>query len=70
MKLSVLKYAVPVLAGAALMFGSTGQADAAAHGKMKIKKGGMLSFVVGSKIPSYDGHIEGTFGMIHPIRPF
>ncbi len=34
------------------------------------KKGGTLKFVVGSKIPSYDGHIESTFGMIHPIRPF
>ncbi len=34
------------------------------------KRGGVLKFVVGSKIPSYDGHIESTFGMIHPIRPF
>jgi peptide/nickel transport system substrate-binding protein len=33
-------------------------------------KGGVLQFVVGSKIPSYDGHQETTFGMIHPIRPF
>jgi peptide/nickel transport system substrate-binding protein len=32
--------------------------------------GGMLNFVVGSKIPSYDAHQETTFGMIHPIRPF
>jgi len=34
------------------------------------KRGGMLNFVVASKIPSYDGHRESTFGMIHPIRPF
>ena len=34
------------------------------------KSGGTLNFVVGSKIPSYDGHIETTFGMIHPIAPF
>jgi len=34
------------------------------------KYGGILNFVVGSKIPSYDGHIETTFGMIHPIAPF
>ena len=34
------------------------------------KRGGILNFVVGSKIPSYDGHQETTFGMIHPIRPF
>ena len=33
-------------------------------------KGGILKFVVGSKIPSYDAHMESTFGMIHPIRPF
>jgi len=33
-------------------------------------RGGMLNYVVGSKIPSYDGHKETTFGMIHPIRPF
>ncbi len=34
------------------------------------KIGGVLDFVVASKIPSYDGHLETTFGMIHPIRPF
>ncbi|MEO0672264.1 MAG: ABC transporter substrate-binding protein, partial [Pseudomonadota bacterium] len=28
------------------------------------------NFVVGSKIPSFDGHVETTFGMIHPIAPF
>jgi peptide/nickel transport system substrate-binding protein len=33
-------------------------------------KGGVMQFVVGSKIPSYDAHQETTFGMIHPIRPF
>jgi peptide/nickel transport system substrate-binding protein len=32
-------------------------------------RGGMLDFVVGSTPPSYDGHRESTFGMIHPIRP-
>ena len=34
------------------------------------KSGGVLNFVVGSNIPSFDGHQETTFGMIHPIRPF
>jgi peptide/nickel transport system substrate-binding protein len=33
-------------------------------------RGGVFEFVVGSRIPSYDGHREVTFGMIHPIRPF
>ncbi len=45
-----------------------GAVDAASHGKPKA--GGILNFVVGSKISSYDGHRETTFGMIHPIRPF
>lgn len=34
------------------------------------KYGGTLNMVVGSKIPSYDAHVETTFGMIHPIAPF
>ena len=34
------------------------------------KSGGVLNFVVGSRIPTFDGHRESTFGMIHPIRPF
>jgi peptide/nickel transport system substrate-binding protein len=63
MKFPRLKLAVPLAAGLALSFGMAGTAHA-------VKMGGVLKFVVGSKIPSYDGHIEGTFGMIHPIRPF
>lgn len=43
---------------------------AAASPAMAVKRGGVLNIVVGSKIPSYDGHRETTFGMIHPIRPF
>jgi peptide/nickel transport system substrate-binding protein len=53
-------------AGAALAFGAVTTAEAAETPV----KGGVLSFVVGSKIPSYDAHQETTFGMIHPIRPF
>ncbi len=34
------------------------------------QRGGELTFVVGAPIPSYDRHIESTFGMMHPIRPF
>jgi peptide/nickel transport system substrate-binding protein len=33
-------------------------------------RGGMLEFVVGSTIPSYDAHQETTFGVIHPLAPF
>lgn len=61
MRLPVLKLAVAGLVGIGL---SVSAAQAMP------KKGGVLNFVVGSKIPSFDGHIEGTFGMIHPIRPF
>ncbi|MEL6374793.1 MAG: ABC transporter substrate-binding protein [Pseudomonadota bacterium] len=63
------KLALPALAGAALAFGGIGQqAEAGSHASPK--RGGTLTFVVGSKIPSYDGHVETTFGMIHPIAPF
>ncbi|MCA8929123.1 MAG: ABC transporter substrate-binding protein [Alphaproteobacteria bacterium] len=34
------------------------------------KYGGILNFVVGSRQPSFDGHQESTFGVIHPIAPF
>lgn len=66
MKFAGLKTLTATAAGAVLA------ASLAAPGAMAAepKKGGVLDFVVGSKIPSYDGHIEGTFGMIHPIRPF
>lgn len=59
------KIAVSAVVGAVLAVGGMGVADA-----QKIKRGGVLNLVVGSKIPSYDGHVESTFGMIHPIRPF
>ena len=34
------------------------------------KMGGTLNFVVPGKLPSYDGHKETTYAMIHRIRPF
>jgi peptide/nickel transport system substrate-binding protein len=34
------------------------------------KSGGELIFPVPSEMPSYDGHREETFGLIHPIAPF
>ena len=63
MKSRSLRIAASVAAAAGLSLG-------AANGALAQKKGGELSFVVGSKIPSYDAHRETTFGMIHPIRPF
>ncbi len=57
------KAALAVLGGAL----AAGAQDARAETP---QTGGDLNIVVGSKIPSYDGHIESTFGMIHPIKPF
>lgn len=34
------------------------------------KRGGILNFVVASYPPSFDGHREYTFAMLHPTRPF
>ena len=34
------------------------------------RAGGELVFAVPSEPPSYDGHREETFGLIHPIAPF
>ena len=34
------------------------------------KRGGILTFVVPHDPPSYDGHREITFAVIHPIAPF
>ena len=57
------KLAIALGAGAAVALAVASPANA-------VKRGGVLNIVVGSKIPSYDGHRETTFGMIHPIRPF
>ena len=61
------KLAMALGVGAAFTLGAVTSASAMSD---KIKRGGILKLVVGSKIPSYDGHRETTFGMIHPIRPF
>ncbi len=54
-----------VAAGVAIAIGAAGPAAAQAP-----KHGGILKFVVPAEPPSYDGHRETTFAMIHPIRPF
>src|ERR1051326_5093163 len=36
----------------------------------KPRSGGELVFPVPSEPPSYDGHREETFGLIHPFAPF
>jgi peptide/nickel transport system substrate-binding protein len=48
-------------AGAVLAFPAVAQAP---------RSGGELVFPVPSEPPSYDGHREETFGLIHPFAPF
>ena len=52
------------LLGCALAVGIVGSASAETP-----QKGGILTFVTASKIPSYDLHKETTFGVIHPLAP-
>ena len=40
-----------------------------ARAQEKPRYGGELVFVVPSQPPSYDGHQEETFGLIHPVAP-
>ncbi len=34
------------------------------------KRGGILTYVVPAEPPSFDGHREATFALIHPVAPF
>ncbi len=43
---------------------------AGARAAETIQRGGILTFVVPDEPPSYDGHRERTYGLIHPIAPF
>lgn len=57
------KFALGAVAAAAVSTGALAQDG-------EPKYGGILNFVVASEAPSWDGHIETTFGTIHPIAPF
>ena len=59
----VTKLAIAVVAGGALALSAAAPAQA-------VKKGGILKFVVPAEPPSFDGHRETTFALIHPIAPF
>ena len=61
MRSKLWKLALGAVAAAALSTGATAEEP---------KYGGILNYVVASEAPSYDGHIETTFGTIHPIAPF
>jgi peptide/nickel transport system substrate-binding protein len=54
-----LLHVLALLAGAVLLAPAQAQ-----------RSGGELVFPVPSEPPSYDGHREETFGLIHPIAPF
>lgn len=54
-----------LLAGIAVGIGAAGALAAE-----NPERGGVLKYVVPAEPPSYDGHRETTFAMIHPIRPF
>jgi peptide/nickel transport system substrate-binding protein len=58
-------YALPVLAGLLALPLASPSVDAQTP-----KKGGILKFVVPDEPPSFDGHRETTFALIHPIAPF
>jgi peptide/nickel transport system substrate-binding protein len=53
---------------AALLVAAVG-GPAAADTQDKPRYGGELIFVVPSEPPTYDGHAEGTFGVVHPLAP-
>ena len=65
MKGNRLKALCAVFAGLAVSIGATGPAAAETP-----KHGGILKYVVPAEPPSFDGHIETTFALIHPVRPF
>jgi peptide/nickel transport system substrate-binding protein len=66
MRLARLIRPALALAAAAVIAAGLGgpRADAAP------KKGGILTFVVPDEPPSWDGHRETTFALIHPFAPF
>ena len=65
MKAPHLKLAM--LIGAAALMGPAAIGPATAASPVK---GGILKFVVPDEPPSFDGHKETTFALIHPIAPF
>ncbi|HUJ85687.1 MAG TPA: ABC transporter substrate-binding protein [Burkholderiales bacterium] len=65
MKGNRFKALCALAAGVAMAIGASGQAAAETP-----KHGGILKYVVPDEPPSFDGHIETTFALIHPVRPF
>ena len=61
----MIRSALMLVAAAAI-----GIAYAAPSGAAEPTKGGVLKYVVPAEPPSFDGHRETTFALIHPIAPF
>lgn len=61
--MGVLRRSMIVTAALAIAAGGSALAE-------EPKYGGTLDFVVPADPPSYDGHQESTFALIHPIAPF
>src|SRR2546422_3799277 len=53
---------IAILLGVAVLVTPAGAQD-------KPRDGGELIFAGPAEMPSYDGHREGTFGMVHPLAP-
>src|SRR5437867_11570506 len=53
---------IAILSGVAVLVTPAGAQD-------RPRSGGELIFAVPSEMPSYDGHCEGPFGMVHPLAP-
>jgi peptide/nickel transport system substrate-binding protein len=65
MKGSELRFVLTLATALALPLATTVSTSAA-----EPKKGGILTFVVPDEPPSWDGHRETTFALIHPFAPF
>jgi peptide/nickel transport system substrate-binding protein len=61
----LIRPALTLAAGAAIAFGFSVNPGEAAP-----KQGGTLKYVVPAEPPSFDGHRETTFALVHPIAPF
>jgi peptide/nickel transport system substrate-binding protein len=66
MKTFAMRTGTAFVVGAALALGAGAPATADAAPK----RGGILKYVVPAEPPSFDGHRETTFALIHPIAPF
>src|SRR5688572_12515970 len=66
---AVLKFLFILAAGLALPLAALEPAGAT-EPKPEPKRGDTLTFVVPDEPPSWDGHRETTFALIHPIAPF